>query len=294
MPHCSVIVNNKGGVGKTQVTVQLAAALARRGLSVLVVDFDPQANATRRLGVEWDPEAPTPTMSEVIKADAVGAGAGAVVSAGWVDAEGAPTPEATLIDILPARFDLINRESESGVIGAVRRLTKALEGWTEDYDVILIDTRPDLGHLVQMAMAAADTVIIPTDPNYDSIEAAIRVSDFVERHAVDLANPNLTVGGVIVTRRKATSEQEFQLDGIKARFGELVWKLGGVAQLRDNTEALLPSQIPEWSRFAEADAAAVSLSAWTDHRGQETAALYDAAAAIYATRFLDRVGAAAL
>ncbi|MGV8970400.1 MAG: ParA family protein [Microbacteriaceae bacterium] len=286
MTHTTVIANNKGGVAKTQLTVQLAAALARRSLDVLVVDLDPQANATRRLGVEWDPEQPIPTMSEVLRAEQPGAGAGAVVTCGWVGADGQPTQEAKHIDVLPARFDLINRESEAGVVGAMRRLTKSLEGWTEDYDVILIDTRPDLGHLVQLAMAAADHVIIPTDPNYDSVEAAIRVSDFVARHAIDIANPDLTIGGVIVTRRKATVEQDYQLDGIKSRFGDLVWKLGGLRKLSDGTESQLPTHIPEWSRFAEADAAAASLSAWTDRRGLETMAMYDEAARLYERNFL--------
>lgn len=291
--HTSVIANNKGGVSKTELTVQLAAALARRNLRTLVVDMDPQANATRRLGVEWDASDPIPTMSEVIKADQIGVGEGAVVACGWTLPDGTPTLEAGLIDVLPARFDLINRETEAGVVGAIRRLKKALEGWTEDYDVILIDTRPDLGHLVQMAMAAADTVIIPTDPNYDSIEAAIRVTDFVGRHAVDLANPGLTVGGIVVTRRKATSEQDYQVEGLAAQFGDLVWNLGGVVTLPDGSELLNPPHIPEWSRFAEADAAAASLSDWNDRNGRKTVALYDAVARTYEARFLSAKGIAA-
>lgn len=284
--HAAVISNNKGGVAKTELTVQLAAALARAGKNVLVVDMDPQANATRRLGIEWDAKVPILTMSEVIKADQVGAGEGAVVACGWAAHDGTPTPEAERIDVLPARFDLINRETEAGVVGAVRRLQKALEGWTDDYDVILIDTRPDLGHLVQMSMAAADTIIIPTDPNYDSVEAAIRVNDFVTRHAIDIANPTLTVGGVVVTRRKTTIEHDYQIEGLRAQFGDLVWNLGGVVKMPDGSELLNPAYIPEWSRFAEADAAAVSLSGWNDRNGRKTVALYDAVARTYIARFL--------
>lgn len=293
MTHIAAIANNKGGVGKTEVVCQTAGALARRGLRVLVVDMDPQANATRRLGVEWDPAAPIPTMAEVIKADQDGAGEGAVVQCGWTNPAGEPTAEAELIDVLPSRFDLINRETEAGVIGAARRLTKALRGWTERYDVVLIDTRPDLGHLVQMSLAAANTVIIPTDPNYDSIEAAIRVRDFIDRHAIDIANPNLTLGGVIITRRKNTSEQDFQIDGIHEQFGDLVWKLGGLVTYPDGSELLVPHYIPEWSRFAEADASAASLADWADRNGRKTVALYDAIARIYQGKFLTGMGAAA-
>lgn len=293
MAHVTVIANNKGGVSKTELTVQLAGALARRGHSILVVDMDPQANATRRLGVEWNPSEPILTMAEVIKADQTGAGDAAVVACGWARPDGTPTAEAENIDVLPSRFDLINRETEAGIVGAVRRLKKSLEGWSEGYDVVLIDTRPDLGHLVQMAMAAADTIIIPTDPNYDSIEAAIRVSDFVDRHAVDLGNPALMIGGVVVTRRKPTSEQDFQIEGLLERFKELVWDLGGVVTLPDGTEHLNPHYIPEWSRFAEADAAAASLSEWTDRNGRKTVALYDQLASTYESRFLNAKGVAA-
>jgi chromosome partitioning protein len=275
MPHITSIANNKGGVAKTEVTCQLAAALARKGQRVLVVDMDPQANATRRLGIDWDPAAPIPTMSEVIAAAQDGAGQGAVLPCGW-DSEVAP--EGELIDVLPSRFDLINRESEAGVVGAVRRLTKALTGWTSEYDAILIDTRPDLGHLVQMALAASDTVLIPCDPNFDSIEAAIRVRDFVARHSADLMNPKLSIAGVVVTRRRLTAEHDFQIEGLVTEFGDLVWKLGGVVKLPDGSDLLNPNFIPEWSRFAEADAAATSLSAWSDRNSRKTMALYDALA----------------
>ncbi|MBG6240101.1 chromosome partitioning protein [Mycetocola sp. CAN_C7] len=280
-------------MSKTELTVQLAAALARANWQVLVVDMDPQANATRRLGVDWDPTEPIVTMSEVIKADQVGVAEGAVVGCRWTLPDGTPTVEAGNIDVLPSRFDLINRETEAGVVGAVRRLKKALEGWSEDYDVILVDTRPDLGHLVQMSMAAADTIIIPTDPNYDSVEAAIRVNDFVTRHAMDIGNPDLSVGGVVVTRRKATSEHDYQIEGLREQFGDLVWNLGGVVKLPDGSDLLNPPYIPEWSRFAEADAAAVSLSDWHDRNGRKTVAIYDAVARAYQARFLAPKGKAA-
>jgi len=289
MPHITSIANNKGGVAKTEVTCQLAAALSRKGKRVLVVDMDPQANATRRLGIEWDPADPIPTMSEVIAAAQDGAGQGAVLACGW---DGVVAPEGERIDVLPSRFDLINRESEAGVVGAVRRLTKALHGWVDEYDVVLIDTRPDLGHLVQMALAASDTVLIPCDPNYDSIEAAIRVRDFVGRHSADLMNPDLAIAGVVVTRRRLTAEHDFQIDGLTAEFGDLVWKLGGVVKLADGSDLLNPNFIPEWSRFAEADAAATSLSAWSDRNSRKTLALYDALADRYSQELLTAEAAA--
>ncbi len=284
MSHITAIANNKGGVSKTEVTCQLAAALARAGRRVLVVDMDPQANASRRLGVEWDPSAPTPTMSEVLASAQDGVGEAAVVACGW-DTDQAP--EGERIDVLPARFALINRESEAGAVGAFRRLTKALKGWTHSYDVVMIDTRPDLGHLVQMAFAAADSVIIPCDPSFDSVEAALRVRDFVELHSADLMNPALHVSGLIITRRKMNKEHDYQIEGLLDKFGDLVWKLGGVVRLPDGKELLNPNWIPEWSRFSEADAAATSLTAYGDQKGRETVAIYDALARVYTARILN-------
>jgi chromosome partitioning protein len=283
MPTTILFANNKGGVQKTGCTVQTAAGLARRGLNVLVVDTDPQANATRRLGIEWDPANPIASISEAIAANTEGAGEGAVVECGWKGQDGSPTDEARHIDVIPSRFDLINREAEAGTVGAVRRLRKALTGWTDEYDVVLIDSRPDLGHLVQMAMSASDVVVIPSDCGYDSVEAAIRVSDFVAQHADDLVNPGLRLGAVLVTRRRATAEADFQIEGLRARFGDLVWGLRTVAE---NGDQLTPTYIPEWTRFNEADAAAVSLTAWNDERGRETVRIFNQVAQLVTDRLM--------
>jgi chromosome partitioning protein len=256
------IANHKGGTGKTTSTVQTAGGIARLDKHVLVVDLDPQANATRRLGIKWNPAAPIASISEALQATTPGAGAGAVLPCGWEQ------PEAANIDILPARFDLINREAEAGQVGALRRLHRALDGWTQDYDVVLIDTRPDLGHLVQMGMVAADSVIIATDAGYDSIEAAIRVRDFVTTNATDLYNPNLDVIGVIPNRVRNTAEARYQIEGLTAAFGKRIWTA------RPDSEGI-ETFIPEWTRFAEADAANCSLTAWSDQRGRETTAMFD-------------------
>lgn len=281
------IANNKGGVGKTAFTVQTAAALARAGKRVLVVDFDPQANTSRRLGVEWNQDDQSLTINEAVKAAKRGAAEGIETACGWEEADGSPTAEAKLIDVIRAKFDLNNRESEAGETGAVRRLERALEGWTSGYDFILIDTRPSLGHTVQMAFTAADYVLIPTEPGYDGAEAAIRVSDFIDRHAEDLFNPGLSVGGVVITRYRNTAERNFQFAELKARFGDLVWNLAGTRNVR-GAVVTVPECIPEWTRFDEADAAAVSLTAWSDRRAKETIAIYDTVADRIMTKLTKR------
>ncbi len=123
-----VIGNNKGGVGKSTLTVRLAEALALLGRRVLVVDLDPQGNTSRRLG--WEAQrvgeggraVQNLTISEAIRADQVGVAAQCVQEIGWEE------EWAEQIDLCPASFELENRLAEAGVVGAHRRLVKALEG----------------------------------------------------------------------------------------------------------------------------------------------------------------------
>jgi chromosome partitioning protein len=86
---------------------------------------------------------------------------------------------------LSSRRGLCGSASDVGGSALLHQGLDPLFGWTDEYDAILVDTRPDLGHLVQMSFSAADNVLMPTDPKHDSIEGAIRVRDFVARHPVD-------------------------------------------------------------------------------------------------------------
>jgi chromosome partitioning protein len=211
------MVNNKGGVGKTTTTVRMAEALAKAGHRVLVVDMDPQGNASRRLGWAYNLEAPQLTISESIQADQAGAVAQVIQPIGW------DVDYATRIALAPARLELENRMSEAGIVGAWRRLTKALEGADDYYAYTLIDCPPSLFHLTQLALAAAHRVVIVTEPEYDSVEAAVRVRDFVQARAVELANPDLKLAGVIVNAMQHLASHADQLASIRSIFGPLVW-----------------------------------------------------------------------
>lgn len=212
------IGNNKGGTGKTTTTVQLAAGLAEHGKRVLVVDMDPQANASRRLGFRFSEADPVATVSEAIKADAAGVAADAITAIGW------DAPYSERISLIPARFDLENRISEAAVLGAVSRLRKALDGVDEDYDITLIDCPPSLGHLTQLALATADAAVCTLEPEYDAVEAAVRFRDFIDAQAAELKNPGLTVIGYIVNRVRANlGAHDFQLDGLPDLFGDRIW-----------------------------------------------------------------------
>lgn len=205
--------NHKGGVGKTTVTVQMAIAYATAGLRVAVIDLDPQYNASRRLGFVPNLKNPVPTISEAISSGERGCARDIVVSL---------PGDNYSIDLLPSRHDLENRVNEAGMVGATRRLVKVIDGWEDDYDVILIDTPPNMGHLTQMGLAAADVVIGVTEPEFDSIDGINRIANFVEDHAEDLANPRLRFGGIIVNKVDNVNEHRYQLETLQNAWGDLV------------------------------------------------------------------------
>ncbi|MEU9129834.1 ParA family protein [Kitasatospora sp. NPDC048540] len=209
------VCQNKGGSGKSAMVVNLAAALAEGGDEVDVADVDPQGNSSRRLGAR--PDADQMTISEAIKCDALGAARDAYVPCGWGGIYG------SRIRVLPARFELENRISEAGTVGAVKRLRRALAG-CDDRRITLLDCPPSLGHLTQLAMVAADVVLIVAEPEFDGIEGAVRVLNFVRDHADDLSNPRLRVAGVVPSRvRTGLGVHDFQIDGLDSCFPGLVW-----------------------------------------------------------------------
>lgn len=264
-----VIGNHKGGSGKTAFTVNIAAALTAAGKRVLVVDLDPQANASRRLGWRFDPTRPVPTIAEAIKADEAGVAADAIYQCGQ-------NGEGSSVDLLPSRFDLENRVSEAGVVGAVTRLRKALDGVDDDYDVTLLDCPPSLGHLTQMALAAGDVAVCTVEPEYDSVEGAVRFRDFITSRRGDLGNPDLTLIGYVVSRvRAGVGAHAFQLAGLDDLFGaESVWS----------------PHIPEQAQIKDAADAAVPLRQLGHPRAAEMAGVYDQLAA----RLLTALGTKAM
>ena len=218
------IGNNKGGAKKTTLAVRLAEALAKAGKRVGVVDFDPQGNASRRLGWKDDPEAPQLTAAEAIeyndKVQVVYEGQAAQVwqPIGWT------TPYAERIRLIPARYTLEDRATEAGMKGAWRRLAKALKGTDDDLDYVLIDCPPSLGHLTQLALAACHFALASTEPEYDSIEAAVRYRDFVGASGDDLGNPDLSFLGVVVSAYDMrVGAHVGQLAGARQIFGEQMW-----------------------------------------------------------------------
>jgi chromosome partitioning protein len=206
------VLNQKGGVGKTTVTLGLASAAQAAGDKVLVVDLDPQASASWTLGIEVD--ADTLSVSDVIPADARGAAADAIVESSW-------GPE---VEVLPAGHELARREHDGGR-QIEKRLRKALTGVVERYDVVLIDCPPALGGNTLAALIAADLALIVVEPASYSLRGVAAVADLID-DVWQQHNPELDLGGVIVNKLPAVSaEAERRYEELAAMVGrKSVWK----------------------------------------------------------------------
>ena len=176
-------VNQKGGVGKTTTAVNVAAALGRRGQRVLLIDLDPQANATSASGVDGSAREGIYEMliDEVDPPTCV------------VDVEGEH------FRLVPASPALAGAEVELvPVLARERRLSNALAALRPSYDWILIDCPPSLGLLTINALTAATNVVIPVQCEYMALEGLSRLMDTLELVRRNL-NPNLTLLGVVLT-----------------------------------------------------------------------------------------------
>ncbi|MER7050392.1 ParA family protein [Streptomyces jumonjinensis] len=210
------IGNNKGGARKTTLTIRLAEGLAKLGKRVLVVDLDPQGDTSRRLG--WTDTLTEITTSEIIAANSEGVAAQAIQAIGW-NAE-----YADRIAVIPARYTLEDRATEAKEPKAWRRLAKALKNADHHFDYTLIDCPPSLGHLTHMGLAAADYALATTEPEHDSVKAAVKYRDFIRENREDLGNPELELVGVVVSGYdQRIGAHKGQLDGARTRFGDLLW-----------------------------------------------------------------------
>ncbi|MFI7360305.1 ParA family protein [Streptomyces avidinii] len=210
------IGNNKGGAKKTTLTIRLAEALAKAGKRVLVIDMDPQGDASRRLG--WTDDMTQNTTSEVVFANADGVASQAIQPIGW------ECEYASRIALIPSRFTLEDRAVEAGQKGAWRRLRRALAGADDHFDYTLIDCPPSLGHLTQLALSASDFALATTEPEHDSVKAAIKYRDFIPASLEDLGNPDLKFIGLVVSGYdQRVGAHQGQLSGTRETFGEMVW-----------------------------------------------------------------------
>ena len=206
------VLNQKGGVGKTTVTLGLASAAQAAGHRVLVVDLDPQASATWTLGLVPDDD--TLGIADVLGSATKGAAADAIVESAW-------GPE---ISVLPSSRGLAARERDEGR-KVEHRLARALEGVTDDFDVVLIDCPPSLGINTTSALTAADLALIVVEPASYSLRGVTAVADLID-DVWDRSNPELDLAGVIVNKLPTISaEADRRLDELAEMVGrKAVWK----------------------------------------------------------------------
>jgi chromosome partitioning protein len=212
-----VVANQKGGVGKTTTTVNMAAALAQHGLNVLVVDLDPQGNASTALAIEH--RRGTPSTYD------------ALVDGTPLAEIAQPSPEDPRLLVVPATIDLAGAEIELvSVVARENRLRKAIHGWDrvgegEDrFDYVLIDCPPSLGLLTLNALVAGDELLLPIQSEYYALEGVGQLLETVELVRANL-NSKLSITTVLLTMYDARTRLSAGVaDEVREHFGDRVLK----------------------------------------------------------------------
>lgn len=200
--------NQKGGVGKTTSAVNIAASLAAAEYRVLLVDFDPQGNASSALGVESRDIKPSSYEMLIQEAQ---------------PAECIVKTELIYLDLIPANQELIGAEIELvSALGREHRLKDALNLLKANYDYILIDCPPALGLLTVNALVAAEGVLVPLQCEYFALEGLSQLMKTVEL-VKKFLNPNLEIEGILLTMFDRRNNLSHQVEtDVRSHFKDLV------------------------------------------------------------------------
>ncbi len=209
MTRVVALANQKGGVGKTTTAINLGASLAACERKVLLIDLDPQANATSGLGLSKN----EPQSMYGVLLDGIGL-RGVIRES-----------ELPALHVAPSSVDLVGAEVElSNADERQFRLRKAIEPVTADYDYILIDSPPSLGLLTVNGLTAANSVLVPMQCEYFAMEGLSQLLNTIERVRESL-NPSLEIEGIALTMyddRMNLARQVAQ--EVRTHFGEKVYE----------------------------------------------------------------------
>ncbi len=208
--HVLSVSSLKGGVGKTTVALGLASASLSRGLRTLVVDLDPQSDATTALGATRELKL---SCAEVLKLPKHANVVRAIVASDW------ESPSAGTMDLLPGSPKVVEFDSPTPTKRDLWRLEEALSRVETDYDLVIVDTPPSLNGLTQLAWTASDRVLIVAEPSIFSVLAADRAMRAITEISKQTAGRLKPLGVLINRYIPASKEHQFRLAELEQLFG---------------------------------------------------------------------------